>query len=62
MPNIKSASEAAVRKNTKIEIAAGKKPKQAFAIAKNIQRKQKSKRTTNKKITKSKIIKRNKRN
>jgi len=53
MPNIKSASESAVKKNTAIEIASGKKPKQAFAIAKNIQSKQKAKRGRKNTVPKS---------
>lgn len=43
MPLIKSASKAAREKNIKTEIKAGKPPKQAVAIAYDVQRKAKSK-------------------
>ena len=39
MPLMKSASKEAVKKNIKKEIAAGKPPKQAVAIALDVQRK-----------------------
>jgi len=38
MPLKKSPSEKAVRENTKREIAAGRSPAQAYAIAKSVQR------------------------
>lgn len=38
MPLVKSASKQAFRKNVKAEIAAGKPPKQAVAIAYNVKR------------------------
>jgi hypothetical protein len=40
MPLIHGASKKAVQKNTEREIAAGKDPKQAYAIAKSTQRKE----------------------
>lgn len=43
MPLKKSGSEKAVRQNTQKEIAAGKPPKQAYAIAKSVQREAKRK-------------------
>jgi len=43
MPLKKSGSEKAVRQNTEREIAAGKDPKQAYAIAKSVQRESKGK-------------------
>jgi hypothetical protein len=44
MPLIKSAKKAAVAANVRKEIAAGKKPEQAVAIALAVQRKAASKR------------------
>jgi len=41
MPLINSASMKAVRENTAREIAAGKPPKQAYAIAQSVRRRQK---------------------
>lgn len=41
MPLIKSASKKAISKNIKTEIAHGKKPKQAVAIALSVARKAK---------------------
>ncbi len=38
MPLIKSKSKAALRKNVEAEIHAGKKPDQAYAIGKAVQR------------------------
>ncbi len=38
MPLVKSASKNAFRKNVKAEIASGKKPAQAVAIAYNVKR------------------------
>jgi hypothetical protein len=38
MPLVKSASKEAFRKNVKAEIASGKKPAQAVAIAYNVKR------------------------
>lgn len=43
MPLTKSASDKAVRKNIKAEMAAGKPQKQAVAIALDVQRKTKGK-------------------
>ena len=39
MPLVKSVSKAAFRSNVKAEIASGKKPDQAVAIAYSVQRK-----------------------
>lgn len=39
MPLIKSVSKKAVQENTKELIASGRDPKQAYAIAKDVQRK-----------------------
>ena len=44
MPLVKSKSKKALRENTEAEIASGKDPKQAYAIAKNVQRKAKGRR------------------
>ena len=44
MPLIKSASKPAFRENVKREIRAGKKPKQAVAIAYSVQRTAQKKR------------------
>ncbi len=44
MPLVKSASEEAVKKNTAIEIAAGKEADQAYAIAKSTQREARKKK------------------
>ena len=38
MPLVKSKSEAALRENVKAEIAAGKEPRQAVAIAYSVKR------------------------
>ena len=38
MPLVKSKSDAAFRKNVKAELAAGKEPKQAVAIAYSVKR------------------------
>lgn len=38
MPLVKSVKQAAVRKNTEELIASGRDPKQAYAIAKDVQR------------------------
>lgn len=38
MPLVQSKSDAAFRKNVKAELAAGKEPKQAVAIAYSVQR------------------------
>lgn len=45
MPLKKSTSQKAIRENTAKEIAAGKPPKQAYAIAKSIQREAKAKKS-----------------
>ena len=44
MPLVKSSSKEAFRKNVKAEIAAGKKPKQAVAIAYSVKREAKGKK------------------
>lgn len=44
MPLEKSSSKGAVQRNTKREIEAGKKPAQAYAIAKSVQRKAQAKK------------------
>lgn len=43
MPLIKSVKQAAVRKNTEELVASGRDPKQAYAIAKDVQRRALSK-------------------
>lgn len=43
MPLTYSKSKPALRRNTEREIAAGKPPKQAYAIAKRVQRKARAK-------------------
>lgn len=43
MPLIDSATKAAIRENTKREIAAGKPPAQAYAIANSVARRVKKK-------------------
>jgi len=44
MPLIKDIGKAALQKNIKTEISAGKKPKQAVAIAYSVQREAKAKK------------------
>ncbi len=44
MPLINSATKQAIRENTQREIAAGKPPKQAYAIANSVARRAKKRR------------------